>query len=196
MHELINEIFDTLNEEKLQAIITNPINRAVNDFTIQPEGVDNHQEFIKTVGDFFQHLYKHGLRVPRYLTETEAREEALWFLEKNYKGEKHQGYDAAFEDAVCNRRPGLTSVLGQIAAIIKDHERENYIYWILTRYIDPSDWHLRMQLAEEYLKRYGKFWPEEVITLQPFELAQGLQGLLQTHISSTPTVSSSQLQYS
>ena len=189
MTGIIDEILDALSEETLQILINDPIDRAVKTFPFRFERVDSHRAFILILGAFIQHLYKQGLRAPRNLADAEAQEEALWFLERHYRGEHVQGFEGACLDAMCGSRFGLEGLLDKIAAIQKDQERQKYISWVLTSNIDPSDWQLRMQLTEEYIHRHGRLWPVEVQAFKPFQLALSLEDLLLVHASTTPILS-------
>lgn len=190
MNGIIDEILDALSEETLQILINDPIDRAVKTFPFRFERVDSHRAFILILGAFVQHLYKHGLRAPRHLTDAEAQEEALWFLERHYRGEHVQGFEGACLDAMCGSRFGLEGLFDKIAAIQKDQQRQKYISWVLTSHIDPSDWQLRIRLAEEYIDRYRRFWPEKIQAYPSYLLAHGLQDLLDVHASTKPKFSS------
>lgn len=189
MNRIIDEILDALSEETLQILINDPIDRAVKTFPFRFERVDKHSAFIRILGAFVQHLYKQGLWAPRNLTDAEAQEEALWFLERHYRGEHDQGFEGACLDSMRGSRFGLEGLLDKIAAIQKDQERQKYISWVLTSHIDPSDWQLRMQLTEEYIHRHGRLWPVEVQAFKTFQLALSLEDLLLVHASTTPILS-------
>jgi hypothetical protein len=190
MNDILENILDTLSEDKMQEIIDDPIDQAVNSFSYPLETVNNHREFNRTMGAFVLHLYKHGLRASRNLTDPEAREEAIWFLEQNYSEEKTKGYDGALLNALSDNPSGISGVLGKIAQAFKDRERNNYSFWVLTSNIDPSDWQLRIQLTQEYLQQYGWQLPPEVQTYQISQIANHLEDLLLVHVSTKPAFSS------
>ncbi len=53
-------------------------------------------------------------------------------------------------------------VLVRLAEAVKVRRRHMHVSWVFARFVDPSDWELRREIAAILLARYGSRPPESI----------------------------------
>ncbi len=175
--KILDNIFSLLDNDLIYNEIDLRVDCAMKSFEIKFK-VNNHKEFNIIITSLVKHIYQHGLSVQMNLTETKALEEAIWILEKYYRGEHTSGYDDALFDAINQEQYGIEFVIEIIVELIKSLEREKYIYSVLTKNIDPRDWNLRKKLVEEIINRFSDLLPSELKELTSSQLTPYLEQLI------------------
>ena len=179
----LDEILSLLDEKSISEIIDGPIDRALMNFTPVPEQVKDHRSFNQLAASFIQNIRRPG-RPSQPEEDSEALEEALWFIQNYYRTTDSEGYDDALVDALDDKSYGIEFVLEKIGETFKELERQRYISWVITANVDPSDWELRVSLAEEIFRRFGKYLPPNIVSRKPAMYACYLEKLLDLVISS------------
>jgi len=181
---ILDKIFKYLDEEHLINIIDSPIDKAM--INLEKITVENisFKEFNIVITKTIQHLYSQGIRIPKTLDEIKALNEAVWLTDNYYKGENSSGYFGALYDTLLLGEDGFEHIIQWLVEIIKSIERTKYITWILTKYIDPSDWFFKKKLMDELLLKYGDLLPPDVKELSSQQLIPYLDDLIKILISS------------
>lgn len=178
----IERILGLLDEELMRSEIDERIEKAAAQFEFDHEVPVTHQFFTRIISAFVQHIYEHGLRLPRLLSASQALTEAVAVLERGYRNPHAMGYDAAYLDAVNPEQNGVVVVLAGMTEAIKETERKKYVRWVFRSCIDQSDWNMKCQMAEFLLEHIGPFLPPEILRYDPAQLAEDLPELIVTHL--------------
>ena len=176
--KILDTIINLLNEERVVREIDEPIDLTVKAFQLKVKAPLSHSDFNRVIAEFVRDLYQKGLRLPRHLSDREARTEAVSLLEKYYQGIDSRGYDVALLDARGNNQEGLEYVLSQLAESIKAAERKKYERWVFADTIDQSDWETRRQIAATYLTKYKDFLSPAIREMDSAWLADHFQSLV------------------
>jgi len=176
--EIIDTVRGLLDEARMAWLFDEPIDRALDAFEC-PEGTGySHGAFLKTVADFTRHVYQHGLRGQRRLSDGQALDEAVALLEQIYQGADADGYAAAAVDAADPHRAGVQTVLAALAEALKARERQAYVRWVVARHIDAAGWDTRCAMAAVLLERLADYLPPELLECPPEQLAHRVFRLL------------------
>ena len=127
-----------------------------------PESGFSHKQFHQVTADFIKFLYEKAFLAGGKLTLSQAHDEAIALLEQSYQGTYINGYDGALLDASDPKQPGTSLVLQRMVDLIKARQRQKYINWVVSRHIDPADWHLKCSIAELLIKRNRELLPPEI----------------------------------
>ncbi|PKN62634.1 MAG: hypothetical protein CVU57_23585 [Deltaproteobacteria bacterium HGW-Deltaproteobacteria-15] len=180
---ILDTVFELLQEENLSRFIDEPIDDAFQAFQIETAEPLSHLNFNTIISRFFYELNAKAICPRRHLSETESLAEAVFLLEKYYKGVHTRGYDGAWMDASSSEGEGIGQVLFQLANTMKQIERDKYIKWVLLSNIDQHDWKMKVRLVSKYLQRYGEDLPPQLAGMDPFQLIESLPGLIDTVLS-------------
>jgi hypothetical protein len=184
--KVLDTIMGLLNDERITKEVDAPIDQAVDNFCVEITAPLSHESFNQVVAQFVQHLYLHGLRIPRELSAGKALTEAISILEMRYQGVHTAGYDGALLDAVSGNLEGLELVMSLLTESLKELERETYTKWVFVSNIDQSDWGGRHKLVSAYLKQYENILPPQLRDMDPARFADHVDDLIINHLSTEP----------
>jgi len=137
-----------LAPENLTHEVDARIDRAVARFAAAACGPVTGAQFHELIAAFVQHIYEHGLRLPRRLAAADALTEALALIEEAYPVRHDDRYDAAFIDATASDVDGPERVLLVLAEAIKRRERHAHMLWLIVTTLDPTDRRARRALVD------------------------------------------------
>lgn len=180
--QIIQKVFQLLDEERIQKQIDEPIEQAVKQFQFHSETPPTRQEFHRILGDFVRRLYEFGLPLRQTLSASQALNEAVAILQHGYVSQSAQGYEAALLDCKYPHQNGIEFVLRQMAEAVKAGERQKYFNWIFARYIDTLDWQMKCRIAEMLLQRGKDFLPPELLHCPPAQFADHCRALFQFYL--------------
>ena len=184
--KVLDIILDLLNNERITKEVDAPIDQAVEDFRLDITPPLSHESFNQVVAQFIQHLYLHGLRIHRELSDEKALTEAISILQMRYQGVHTTGYDGALLDAISGNLEGLELVMFRLAESIKEVEREKYAKWVFVSNVDQLDWRARHKIALAYLKQYEDILSPQLRDMDPARLADNINDLIINHLSTEP----------
>jgi len=180
---IIDEVFDLVSEEHLIRSIDEPIEEAAASFDFHGYVPVTPEIFTTGTGDFVDHVYRHGLSIPRVMSTSQAQAEALQILERGYQSAQGRGYDIALLDALNPDHDGLEFVLGQMAQLIITMARTRHVRWVFSSFIESAEWASRTLMAEILLERWGLFLSPSIVNCAPDQLADHLPELINLLIS-------------
>ncbi len=175
--EILDTLIELLREEHVSQIIDEPIDHALQEFQLEIIEPLTHMDFNRTVSRFFREVTAKALYPNRDLSETESLAQAVFFLEKNYRGVQIPGYDGAWMD-VSSEGEDIEQVLFQLADSIKQVEREKYMRWVFLSNVDQLDWEGKERLVSTYFRRYRKELPPQFVAMDPFRFIELIPELL------------------
>lgn len=181
---VLDKVICLLSHERILAEVDQPIDQAIQVFQLETEGPLSHPRFNQIVTEFVRHVYQIGIRLPRYLSNTEALSEAVFLLERHYQGGYTMGYDGALLDAMDQNLEGLEWVLYRLGESVKEVERNKYINWVFAAHVDCLDWETRRRVVITYLDRYGEFLTLRLREISPGRLVESFQDLISIFVSS------------
>ena len=183
MKTTLDKILSLLDEKSISEITYGPIDSALLKVIPVSEQVKDHLSFNRLIASFIQNIRRPaGPSHPE--EDSEAMEEALWFIRNYYSESCDDSYDIALADALDDESCGVEFVLERIGGKLKEIERQRYISWVITSHIDPSDWKLRVSLAEEIFRRFGRYLPPNIVCSNPALYACHLEYLFNLILSS------------
>jgi RNA binding exosome subunit len=183
---ILNETLRLLSHGVIAHETENSIDTAVATFT-QEDGLavpDNHVAFLQMAGVFVAHIYGHGLALPRVLTLERAQAKALYLLEQGYQGTYGNGFEGALRDARKHGKEGVRAVLVALAEIIKEVQRQRYVYWVLKTRIDRLPWYVKRDLTSLILEQWGAFLGEDLVRQPVEELMAGCAEIIYAYAAS------------
>ena len=172
--QIVAEITAQLDEALLVRTIDEPIDRAVATFETRVGQAISHAQLHETLARFVCHIHRYAAPCPRRLSLAQGRDEAVSLLEHGYEGICGKGYDAACLESRCGGADALERVLFGLAEAIKASRRRMYVRAVFGRWIDPSDWRLRCQIASVLLARYQAWLPPVMQGRCPSEFADDI----------------------
>jgi len=181
----LDEIFRQLNEDDIHKQIDEPIDAVFEDFTkrLEKMGEENHPSEVFT--EFIRRVYTDGLKAGWHVVNAGAT--SLRLLENHYQGLWSDGYCAAVLDAANSAMGGVCFVLAQLAEIVKNTERQEYVQAVFARQINPSDWPLRCEIVRILLDRYDPLFSSMLKECPPSQLVDEIPALTTAIISSRNT---------
>ncbi|MCX6827692.1 MAG: hypothetical protein NT002_00170 [candidate division Zixibacteria bacterium] len=185
----LDELFAQLRGASVIRIIYERIDEARRHFKTGLLELKSYRDFNQHIAEFIQHLYSHGLLVPRMISLRAAMAEGLDLLERQYEGNGGiQGYDAAYLDAVSSQGRGFDFVLSQLAESIRDREIFRYTNGQFSLLIDPSDWNIHKRIVGEIVEKYAAFLPDDICNGSPDRFINYYRDLIEVILSSDQTI--------
>jgi len=181
--EKVEAITAKLDQTLIKSRFDEPIDKAVRQFTHKASCPVTHNQFHKVITEFVVHIYDKGLNA-RWMLSGEPLGQAINLLEKHYNSTYGRGYTAAAMDAGEIQEGGIDVVLNQLAGIIKDIERQKYVKGVFSINIDPTDWHLKCEIANILLEDYKHFLPKHLLECEPWELVNQIPTIMYRYICS------------
>ena len=187
----IERVLCELDEGSLYRRIDEPIDRAVEMFTIQNRERQSIREFLNLLGTFVTQLHDALPWSRATLTPDQARAEGLGLLESGYTNGTSRGLYAAFLDALDPHFDGIAKVLDTVATAHKQAARARYVQWVLAQLVDPLDWNAKVELAGIILIQLRPYLIPPVRNASPSMLAHEISPLISLlHDSMTPPFAS------
>lgn len=180
---IIAEMTAQLDEACLVRTIDEPIDQAVASFEGKVQRAISHKQFHEVLARFVCHIYKDASCFPRTLSLAQGRDEAVFLLDQGYEGTYGRGYDAACLEARGGGHDGLDTVLGRLAETIKASRRRMHTRAVFNRWIDPSNWPLKCEIASVLLQRYQAWLPPVMQGRPPDDFADDIPTLLDMAMS-------------
>ncbi len=177
--QVLNEILERLDEDRIRRAIDEPIEAAVRRFRYRWAPPSSARAFHEVTGDLVRRLYQRGRRLPRRLSPDEARAEAMSLLEQGYRRLSSRGYDGALADAVHQRLDGMNAVLLCLVEIIKSVERRAYVEWVFAGRLGRCDWPTRVEIVRLLTGRLAPCLPPELQACAPGQLVDLIPLLIQ-----------------
>ena len=187
---ILDELFGHLNEQVLVDKIDIPIEKASRLYSITESVNCTSKEFRQIIASIYRRIYEQETIEFTFYNESEALIQAIWILEKYYKGYETTGYDGALYDTTKNSSDGLEIVLERFIEIIKTIERNKYITQTFQSLLDPSDWNLRYEITIELLNRFDRYCSPELKNLEPIQLVSHLEELIINIVATTQVMRS------
>jgi hypothetical protein len=183
--KVLDEIFRQLNEDDIRKRIDEPIDTAFEDFTkrLEKMGEEDHPSEVFT--EFIRCVYTDALKAGWHVVNAAAT--SLRLLENHYQGLWSDGYCAAVLDAANSAMGGVCFVLAQLAEIVKNVERQEYVQAVFARQIDPSDWQLQCEIVKVLMDRYSQLFSPMLRKCPPSQLVEEIPALTTAIISSHNT---------
>lgn len=167
-----------LQEGKMGFDIDLPIDRAFQSFPIPDASLITQREFIDLLSRLVRLIYREGVAVPRDMSASTSRAEALWILQMAFSKAGPDAYDTAWLSAQSSG-DGLYFVLWRMAETIKALEREKYRAWVYSSQVGLRSWQERCKIAGALLRHYRHILHPALAAQSPGELADEIQGLFE-----------------
>ena len=180
---IADRLLADLDEDRLRRELDDGIDEAVSGYVRDAVPVRSQKVFLDVIADFVRHLYESGLRVPRILTSTQARADAIAQLEQHYPRTSDSGYEEALLDATSSGDQGMELVLAHMAEIIKLRERIAYKRWVFSDHLTRCSWTTRCAIAEYLLDRCAPLLPPRLAGCHPAQLADEIPALIAIELS-------------
>jgi len=185
--EKIEAVTAELDYRLIKSRFDEPVDEAARQFTHKTSGAITHKIFHKIIAEFVEWIYDKGLTA-RWMISAEPLDQAIALLEEHYNSTYGHGYTAAILDAVDVKEGGIDTVLGQLAEIIKNIERQKYVNAVFAVNINPADWHLKCEIVNVLLDDYRQFLPQHLLECEPWELAGQIPSIMYRYICSESTL--------
>lgn len=183
--QLLDRLSSLLDEDRMARLIDAPIDQVVREYGFPEDTPFSMHLFHRTLADFLRQISRRGMRLPRRLTVSQARDEAVCLLEQAYEGTHCRGYEAAVLDAADPMQSGIRLVLARLADALKARERMRYLRWVARRHIDPADWQTKCAMAKILLLRCRRWLPAELRNGSPAQWADFVLELLTIDLNAT-----------
>ena len=176
--QIIARLAALLDEGRLAETIDDPIDAITQEVIAACRGHSPRERLHRAASALVRKLYEKAIPCRRILSPSQARDEAISILEREYRGAHADGYFGALADAADPSQDGVALVLTGMAEAIKHRERRRYARWAMARLIDPADWELRRALAARLLDNCRRWLPPELRDCTPDQFADSVPDLL------------------
>jgi hypothetical protein len=172
----VKDILDLLHPDVIAERVDEPHRMIREGFRVPKYVADDYGDCLRIIVGYFQYHFAGwmGLDVvmPYELALTQVKE----LLSR--KG----GFVLAVKNAVRGREGALVSAIDLIAESFRELSVEQFIDGVLTRYINPMDFDLKMRLAGEYLERYAVHVLSGEDIISAAELAGNFERIIKFHV--------------
>lgn len=173
--KIISRVMKLLENDAITRKIDLPILEAAATFTITEHPGVSSKKFIKTIGQFIQHIYKNSINIRQKMLPHKAEAEAITILEMNYQNE---GFYAAYLDAQNQNIDGLKCVFDQVIEIIIQRRRNDYLNWVVTTHISSLDWCTKCEIVRIIQKQWAAILPSQIKNYPPEMLTDSIPNLI------------------
>jgi hypothetical protein len=176
--EILEQIIEDLDEERLKVKIDEPVDKALDAVRGSFPEERSLRNFHGVISHFVRSVYEQGLQLSRQLSPAQALSEAIATVQQGYGGIHCDGYEEALLDAMNPEMDGFEYVVTRMAEIIKERKRAEYTRWIFWRRIGSCDWKIRCEIAELLVNRSASFLPPDLSRCTPAQLADQIPSLI------------------
>jgi hypothetical protein len=189
--ELLERCAACVDESELVRQIDEPISQAMVTFRFDQNVERTPRTFLHTVSSFLRHLHATAFPHGRQFSESQARDEAVAFLERVHPSHGTSGFDQALWDAIDPAGPGWEVTLALVADLLKAHLRDACIRAIFARHLDVAAPLTRCAMAVVLVERCRDCLPRPLLTGPVERLVNHIADLLTidlaTHRQATGT---------
>jgi hypothetical protein len=179
--QIIDRMLALLDDDYIHTTIDLPLERTSQDFArikhAPPEDPRNSPLLVQ-LGEYVRHVYAHGLRAPRELSQHQAETEAVYLLERFYQAQTGSGYAAALLDAASGEAEGADYLRAFVLDVLKQEERRKHVRWVVDHSSDSQDWEQSQTLLTALIERFREVLPAELAEARPERFADYLPQLL------------------
>lgn len=178
-HDL-DELLKGIDPEALEEKYGGDHEAARNGWKVEVIRAADRDEFRKHTRNYIKHhtadilKRRSGKDVPE-MSDAQAEALAKGILDSIY--EKSGGFEGAYMQA---RKQGLRKVFDALADGLKNKEKAEASALIMNS-IDPQDFDSHVEIAKQYLSKYGQHLPESMKKQSPEQLAQKYDQLVKHH---------------
>lgn len=180
---MIREILEALDERTIARQVSRAHFDARLNFAITRTTVANYPDFIRILGQYYQHHFERCICRGGRLSRTEAEQRAKDIVERHYH---RQGGDIvmAFNDAADGTNEGLDGVIRLISDALREEAVERYISSIFDRYVMPNSWPDRVELVRQFINEAGHHLSPSIDRNAPERYAspQEYQSLIRAYV--------------
>jgi len=176
------ELLNLLDERQIEETILKPLDRAAATFPLENKADDAEAApgpFLEAIGCFIKHIYAHGLRTKRDLSQTQAEAEAAFLLGQSYRGQHGTGYEAALLDCAGLGPEGLPYLRDFLLEAVKHSQRRKHRAWVRQALVETLDWEMKRALTRLAIDYLRAVLSEEVTGQPPERFVASLPELLQ-----------------
>lgn len=175
------KILELLDEENIAREVGFLFDVAREIYEIKYWVVSDVDQFYDEITSFYQHMHciavSHGGEVvPVWM----ARGFALNILDSAFS--QIGGYGGAYSLASSGIRGGIRSSLDAICEHLRKEGEETYIDYVVTSYVDVTDFDDRTELMRQYLSRFGRNLPPGARARTAAELAVNPKDIIKIHL--------------
>jgi hypothetical protein len=178
-HDL-DKILDGIDPEKLEEKYGGAHEEARNKYKVEVIRAPDREQFRKHVRNYVIHhtaeVWKaRGAKGDHKMNDAEAEALAKNLLNSIY--EKQGGFEGAYMLA---RKQGLRKVFDSLADGLKGKEKSEASALVMNS-IDPQDFDGHVQIAKQYISKYGPHLPKSLKQKSPEQLAHNYDQLIKHH---------------
>lgn len=172
----IKKILDMLHPSVIAMKVDEPLRMAREKFRVPKYVADDYHDCVKLLVRFFQFLYAEWMDSDVVMPYELALSQVKELLSK--KG----GFALLVKNSIRGREGGLVLAVGQVMESFLELATTQYIDGVLTHWINPLDFDLKMRLAEEYLDRYAVHVLAGEDIISAAELAANFEYIVKYHV--------------
>ena len=190
LERILDETLTLLNTSTMRRSIDDLLEAAASTFRridSMPAG-DLNAVLLQTAGEFIAHLCLHDPACPRVLDPDQAKAQALHLLELAYRGSSADGFEGALRDTGKYGVQGLRAVLGALVDMVKQTQRQEYVFWVLETRIRQRSWSTQRDLAALILERWGALLDEDIARSSAADLAPACAQLILDYVASNESL--------
>lgn len=179
--QILDRMLALLDDDYIHTTIDLPLERASQDFArikyAAPEDPRN-SPLLAQLGKYVRHVYAHGLRASRELSQHQAETEAVYLLERFYQAQTGRGYEAALLDAASGEAEGADYLRAFLLDVLKQEERRKHVRWVVDHSSDSQDWEQSQALLAVLIERFREVLPADLAEARPERFADYFPQLL------------------
>ena len=172
----IDTILKLLDEETIRQKIHNRHNQARAMYSLQSITVDDYNQFLSKVTDYYKYHYQkiHSKSLPS---------DEMVFGEISDILKRHYGsISTAHRLAQRGDDGGMMGILNKINEdLIKDHEKK-YVDYIIDTYINPNDYEYITALMSQFMNKYKDIIPEDMRNMALPHIVTNYRKYLEAHL--------------
>lgn len=181
----IGAILDALGGERIARAVSDDHYNARATYSGHPKNtVEDHPEFHHVICDYFRHHF--SLTIVRSLTlrggtvplpDHWVSSEAWRLVDQSYRD--YGGYEGAYRNARSGVAGGLHGVLNGIADALRSQQEQQYIKYVLRTGVDPMDFEAKVELARQFLDRFGGYLSPDERARSPADIARNFEHFIE-----------------
>lgn len=172
----VKAILDMLHPDVIGERVEYVLNMLRENYRVPKYIADDFHDCARIIVGFYQYLYAGWLGTDVVMPYELALSQVKELLSK--KG----GFANLVKNSLRGREGGLIGAIDSLVDSFKEVAVSQYVDGVVTHFVDPLDFELKMDLAEEYLEKYARHVLPNEELIHPGLLAANFESIIKYHV--------------
>lgn len=176
----IDTILEELSDRNLNEKIRIRHNDAKASYRIRSNRVSDAHELEEELGRYYVHHYRACFDRNATFSDYDAQGRARELVERHYRGQYHEDFGSACDDAIRGDRGGVDALLAIVRDGLREEDERRYMQGIFNRYVASNSYDSKVRIIEQLFSRMGAILDETIDIRRPERYAENYSQIIES----------------